>query len=47
MGWWFPCVSTNGTDFPFDFGLALTPEQAQQIPEVNEILDNPREWLQD
>jgi hypothetical protein len=38
---------TNGTDFPFDFGLALTPERAQQIPEVDEILDNPPEWLQD
>jgi predicted dithiol-disulfide oxidoreductase (DUF899 family) len=47
MGWQFPYVSTNGTDFPFDFGLALTPEQAQRIPEVNEILDNPPEWLQD
>jgi predicted dithiol-disulfide oxidoreductase (DUF899 family) len=47
MGWGFPYVSTNGTDFPFDFGLALTPERAQQIPEINEILDNPPEWLQD
>ena len=47
MGWQFPYVSTNGTEFPFDFGLALTPEQAQQIPEVKEIIDNPPEWLQD
>jgi predicted dithiol-disulfide oxidoreductase (DUF899 family) len=47
MGWQFPYVSTNGTDFPFDFGLALTPEQAQQIPEINEILTNPPEWLRD
>jgi predicted dithiol-disulfide oxidoreductase (DUF899 family) len=47
MGWQFPYVSTNRTDFAFDFGLALTPEQAQQMPEVNEILDNPPEWLQD
>jgi predicted dithiol-disulfide oxidoreductase (DUF899 family) len=47
MGWQFPYVSTNGTDFPFDFGLALTPEQAQEIPEVQEILANPPEWLQD
>jgi predicted dithiol-disulfide oxidoreductase (DUF899 family) len=47
MGWQFPYVSTNGTEFPFDFGLALTPEQAGQIPEINEILDNPPEWLQD
>jgi hypothetical protein len=33
MGWQFPYVSTYGTDFPFDFGLALTQEQAEQIPE--------------
>src|SRR3954465_4651006 len=32
MGWQFPYVSTNGSDFPFDFGLALTPEQAKEIP---------------
>src|SRR5881628_1569952 len=30
MGWDFPYVSTYGTDFPFDFGLALTQEQARQ-----------------
>ena len=24
MGWRFPYVSTSGSDFPFDFGLALT-----------------------
>jgi predicted dithiol-disulfide oxidoreductase (DUF899 family) len=47
MGWRFPYVSTNGTKFPFEFGLALTPEQAQQIPEVQEILADPPEWLQD
>src|ERR671923_412443 len=45
MGWQFPYVSTYGSDFPFDFGLALTPEQAQQIPEVKEMIDNPPEWL--
>src|SRR5437588_4041745 len=33
MGWQFPYVSTHNTDFAFDFGLALTEEQAQQIPE--------------
>jgi predicted dithiol-disulfide oxidoreductase (DUF899 family) len=47
MGWEFPYVSTNGTDFPFDFGLALTPEQAQEIPEVKGMIDNPPGWLQD
>src|SRR4030095_6580536 len=34
MGWQFPYVSTYNTDFAFDFGLALTPEQAEEIPEV-------------
>jgi predicted dithiol-disulfide oxidoreductase (DUF899 family) len=47
MGWQFPYVSTHGTEFPFDFGLALTPEQAQRIPEVTELLAHPPEWLQD
>src|SRR5437762_3296522 len=47
MGWQFPYVSTYGTEFPFDYGLALTPEQAQEIPEIKETIDNPPEWLQD
>jgi predicted dithiol-disulfide oxidoreductase (DUF899 family) len=46
MGWEFPYVSTYETDFPWDFGLALTEEQAQQIPEVQEMLNDPPEWLQ-
>jgi len=45
MGWQFPYVSTNGTDFPFDFGLALTEEQGEQIPEVKEMVEKPPEWL--
>jgi predicted dithiol-disulfide oxidoreductase (DUF899 family) len=47
MGWTFPYVSTHGTDFPFDFGLALTPEQAQEIPQVQEMLADPPEFLQE
>ena len=47
MAWQFPYVSTHASDFPFDFGLALTPEEAEAIPEVKEMLDNPPEWLQD
>jgi len=47
MGWEFPYVSTHGTEFPFDFGLALTPDQAQEIPEVAQILDDPPAWLED
>jgi len=47
MGWTFPYVSTNGTDFPFDFGLALTLEQAQEIPQVQEMIESPPEWLEE
>ena len=47
MGWQFPYVSTNGTEFPFDFSLALTPEQAQGIPEVKGMIENPPEWLEE
>jgi len=47
MGWKFPYVSTYETDFPWDFGLALTEEQAAEIPEVKEMIDNPPDWLQE
>jgi predicted dithiol-disulfide oxidoreductase (DUF899 family) len=47
MGWQFPYVSTYDTDFPFDFGLALRPEQAQEIPEVKAMIDTPPKWLED
>jgi predicted dithiol-disulfide oxidoreductase (DUF899 family) len=47
MGWEFPYVSTYDTDFPWDFGLAMTEEQAEQIPEVKEMIENPPDWLQD
>jgi predicted dithiol-disulfide oxidoreductase (DUF899 family) len=47
MGWQFPYVSTYETEFPFDFGIALTPEQAQEIPEVKEMIDKPPAWLED
>src|SRR3982075_4391861 len=46
MGWKFPYVSTYGTDFPFDFGLALTPEQAKEIPQLQEMLQDPPPFLQ-
>lgn len=32
MGWQFPYVSTYNTDFAFDFGLAMTEAQVDQIP---------------
>ena len=38
MGWEFPYVSTHNTEFPFDFELALTDKQAQQIPEIKEMI---------
>lgn len=46
MGWRFPWVSTYGSEFAFDFGLALTAEQAGAIPEVKEMIDDPPDWLQ-
>src|SRR3954447_15740047 len=47
MDWQFPYVSTYGSDFPFDFGLALTPAQARQVPELQAMIDNPPGWLAD
>src|SRR6476659_4321408 len=47
MSWEFPYVSTYGSDFPFDFQLALTPEQAAQVPEITEMLANPPAFLQE
>ena len=47
MGWQFPYVSTYKSDFPFDFGLALTEEQAQQIPVVQEMIHNPPDFLRE
>jgi predicted dithiol-disulfide oxidoreductase (DUF899 family) len=47
MGWQFPYVSTYGTEFPFDFGLALKPGRAQDIPELKQVIDNPPQWLLD
>jgi predicted dithiol-disulfide oxidoreductase (DUF899 family) len=51
MGWQFPYVSTYGTDFAFDFDLALRPGQAREISQIRELLDNPPpelvEWSRD
>src|SRR5215831_15135311 len=47
MGCQFPYVSTHGTSFPFDFGLAITRERARGIPELNEMIDNPPGWLEE
>src|SRR6266511_1062488 len=40
-------LTANNTNCAFDFGLALTEEQAQQIPEVKETSDNPPDWLEE
>jgi predicted dithiol-disulfide oxidoreductase (DUF899 family) len=45
MGWQFPYVSTYDTDFPWDFDLALTEEQAQEFAPVKEMINDPPEWL--
>ena len=47
MGWTFPYVSTHRSDFAFDFGLALSPEQAREIPELVAMTDDPPDWLAD
>jgi predicted dithiol-disulfide oxidoreductase (DUF899 family) len=47
MGWEFPYVSTYDTDFVWDFGLAMTEEQAQGIPEVQAMIADPPDWLQE
>lgn len=47
MGWEFPYVSTYNTEFPFDFGLALTEEQAAENPEIKEMLENPPAFLEE
>ena len=47
MGWEFPYVSTYETDFAFDFGLAMTPEQAQDVPEVQGLIADPPDWLEE
>jgi predicted dithiol-disulfide oxidoreductase (DUF899 family) len=47
MGWRFPYISTYNTDFAFDFGLALAEEQAQQVPELKGMIDNPPDWLEE
>jgi predicted dithiol-disulfide oxidoreductase (DUF899 family) len=47
MGWEFPYVSTYENDFAFDFGLALTGEQLRQVPEVEQLIESPPDWLEE
>src|SRR5258708_5325482 len=46
MGWQVPYVSTDRTGVPFDFGLALTEEQARPVGELQEMAQNPPGRLQ-
>jgi hypothetical protein len=47
MGWQFPTSRPMRLSFRLTSGSPLTPEQAQEVPEVKEMIDNPPEWLQD
>jgi predicted dithiol-disulfide oxidoreductase (DUF899 family) len=47
MGWKFTWVSTYENDFAFDFELALTDEQVAESKEIQEILEDPPEWLEE
>ena len=47
MGWSFPWVSTNGTDFPFDFGFAFTEDEMAESEEIQTMLEAPPDWLKD
>jgi predicted dithiol-disulfide oxidoreductase (DUF899 family) len=47
MGWQLPYVSTYDNEFAFDFGLALTKEQAKKVPEITQMVDAPPDWLED
>jgi predicted dithiol-disulfide oxidoreductase (DUF899 family) len=45
MGWRFPWVSSYGSDFPYDFGFAMTEEQMAGIDEVQQMIKEPPDWL--
>jgi predicted dithiol-disulfide oxidoreductase (DUF899 family) len=47
MGWQFPYVSTYQSKFAFDFGLALTPQRARQIPQLKAMIEDAPDWLRE
>jgi len=47
MGWTIPWYSSFESEFNVDFGLAVTEEQAEQMPEVKAMIDNPPVWLEE
>jgi predicted dithiol-disulfide oxidoreductase (DUF899 family) len=44
MGWTFPWVSSNDSDYPYDFGFALTGEQMASGM-MREMVEEPPAWL--
>jgi predicted dithiol-disulfide oxidoreductase (DUF899 family) len=44
MGWTFPWASSNGSDYQYDFGFAMSDEQLQSEMMRN-MIDEPPEWL--
>jgi predicted dithiol-disulfide oxidoreductase (DUF899 family) len=44
MGWTFPWASSNGSDYQFDFGFALTDEQLAS-KQLREMIERPPDWL--
>jgi predicted dithiol-disulfide oxidoreductase (DUF899 family) len=46
MGWRFPWVSSQDSDYPYDFGFAMTREQ-QSAGEFARMLNEPPEFLRE
>jgi predicted dithiol-disulfide oxidoreductase (DUF899 family) len=46
MGWTFPWVSSFGSDFNFDFGLAATEEQ-MAADDFRKLIDEAPDWLEE
>ena len=47
MGWSFPWVSSHGSDYPYDYGFALTDEQIHESPRWQEMIGDPPEFLRE
>jgi len=46
MGWAFPWVSSQGSDYPYDYGFAFTEEQMKEEP-FTQMIEEPPQWLSD
>jgi predicted dithiol-disulfide oxidoreductase (DUF899 family) len=40
-------VSSHGSDYQYDYGFALTEEQMTTIDEVQQMLNDPPDWLEE